>query len=91
MGSTHRTVCHIYIAVISLLTILPTYSLIGELILAIAYGYEVQGHNDRTVNVARKVATLGAETALPGALLINDLPFCESSPSYRHSAQRDSH
>jgi hypothetical protein len=87
VGCTHRKVCHIYIAVITLLTILPTYSLIGELILAIGYGYEVQGHNDRTVNVARKIATLGAETALPGALLVNVLPFRECSlSSWTHLA-----
>jgi hypothetical protein len=70
-----------------LLTIFPTYSLIGELILAIGYGYEVQGHNDRTVNVARKIAELGSETALPGALLVNVLPFRECSlSSWTHLA-----
>jgi hypothetical protein len=43
------------------------------------YGYEVQGRNDRVVNVARKMAQLAAETALPGAVLVNYLPFCETS------------
>ena len=73
------------------LTRYPTSSLTGELVLTMAYGYEVQGPNDRKVDVAKKLLQLASEIVLPGALLINDLPFCESSPSYRHSAQRDSH
>jgi len=61
--------------------------LIGELILAMAYGYEVRSHNDRTVDVARKLAELGSDTALPGALLVNDLPFRKFSLlSWKHSA-----
>jgi hypothetical protein len=52
-----------------------------------AYGYEVQSHNDRTVDVARKLAELGSDTALPGALLVNDLPFRKFSLlSWKHSA-----
>jgi len=50
------------------------------------YGYEVQGRSDRKVDVARKMVQLASEIGLPGALLINDLPFCESSSSCRHSA-----
>jgi hypothetical protein len=59
----------------------------GELILAIAYGYEVQGRHDRRVDIARRLAKLASETVLPGALLVNDLPFCKSSPlAWTHSA-----
>jgi hypothetical protein len=47
----------------------------GELMLAMTYGYEVQGHGDRKVDAARRLAEIGAVTALPGALLVNDLPF----------------
>ena len=39
------------------------------------YGYEVRGRNDRMVEAPRKMTELGTSTALPGALLINDLPF----------------
>jgi hypothetical protein len=59
----------------------PTSSLTGEITLTIAYGYEVQGPNDRKVDIPRKMAQLASGTGLPGALLINDLPFCESSSS----------
>jgi len=47
----------------------------GELILAMTYGYEVQGHNDRKVDAARRASDIGSATVLPGALLVNDLPF----------------
>jgi hypothetical protein len=44
------------------------------------YGYDVQGPNDRRINLGKKIVTLASTTALPGALLVNDLPFCECSP-----------
>ena len=50
--------------------------------LAMGYGYEVKGLNDPKVNASRKLAQVVIETALPGALLVNDLPFCEYSLSY---------
>ena len=40
-----------------------------------AYGYEVQGRHDHKVNAAKKMAELVSETALPGLLLVNDLPW----------------
>ena len=43
------------------------------------YGYEVKGINDRKVNAAKNMVQLVGKTALPGALLVNDLPFCEFS------------
>ncbi|KAH9957214.1 cytochrome P450 [Russula dissimulans] len=54
----------------------------GELILAVGYGYEVKGRNDRKVIVARKLTQLGAETALPGGVLVNDLPFLRYIPEW---------
>jgi hypothetical protein len=42
------------------------------------YGYEVKGPNDRKVDAAKKTIELAGEVILPGALLVNDLPFCES-------------
>ena len=50
--------------------------------LAMGYGYEVKEPNDRKVNASRKLAQLVGETALPGALLVNGLPFCEYSLWY---------
>jgi len=47
----------------------------GELILSMTYGYEVQGRNDRKIDAARRLVEVGSATALPGALLVNDLPF----------------
>ena len=43
--------------------------------LAMTYGYEVQGRNDRKVDAARKMVEIGSATVVPGALLVNDLPF----------------
>jgi hypothetical protein len=54
--------------------------MLAEVILAMGYGYEVQGRNDRWVDASRKLAQLGSQSILPGAMLVNDLPFCERSP-----------
>jgi hypothetical protein len=43
------------------------------------YGYEVKGINDRNVIAAKNMIQLSSKTALPGAILVNDLPFCEFS------------
>jgi hypothetical protein len=43
------------------------------------YGYEAKEHNDRKVNAARTLMQLSSEINLPGATLVNDLPFCECS------------
>jgi hypothetical protein len=43
--------------------------------LAMTYGYEVSGRSDRRIDAARKLAEVGTATALPGALLVNGLPF----------------
>ena len=63
-----------------MLLILPStdfqsYSLQAELMLAMTYGYEVQGRSDRKVDAARQMVEIGIATTLPGALLVNDLPF----------------
>jgi hypothetical protein len=46
------------------------------------YGYEAKEHNDRKVNVAKDLLQLIGEVFLPGALLVNDLPFCEYTHLY---------
>jgi hypothetical protein len=43
------------------------------------YGYEVKEINDRTVKATNKMVELMGEIGLPGALLVNTLPCCESS------------
>jgi hypothetical protein len=47
----------------------------GELMLAMTYGYEPQGRNDRKLEIARQLSRIGSKVALPGALLVNDLAF----------------
>jgi hypothetical protein len=47
----------------------------GELMLSMTYGYEVQGYNDKKVDAAKKMVEIQSATALPGALLVNELPF----------------
>jgi hypothetical protein len=44
-----------------------------------AYGYEVKDINDRKVKAAKVMVQVMGEIALPGALLVNILPCCESS------------
>jgi len=56
--------------------------LLGVLILGMGYGYEVQGPNDRQIKVARDMAKLGSDTILPGALLVNYLPFLRHIPEW---------
>jgi hypothetical protein len=45
--------------------------------LSMGYGYDVKGIDDRKVNAAKTMVQLAGETALPGALLVNKLPFCD--------------
>ena len=47
----------------------------GEQLLAVAYGYEAKGHNDKTIDAAKKLSDIGARAALPGSLLVNEFPF----------------
>ncbi|KAH9970773.1 cytochrome P450 [Russula compacta] len=54
----------------------------GDLILAMTYGYEVRGREDRMVEVPREMTELGSATVLPGALLVNDLPFLWHIPEW---------
>ncbi|KAI0302454.1 cytochrome P450 [Multifurca ochricompacta] len=54
----------------------------GELILAMAYGYEPRGRDDRKIDVSRRVAKMGSETALPSDLLVNGLPFLRHIPEW---------
>ncbi|KAH9975190.1 CyP450 monooxygenase [Russula compacta] len=57
-------------------------SVSGDLILAMGYGYEVEDRNDRSVLAARKLVEVAAETAFPGAVLVNDVPFLQYIPEW---------
>jgi hypothetical protein len=50
-----------------------------------AYGYEVKGPNDQKVKDAKTMVQIASERTLPGALLVNDLPFCQFSLWYQTS------
>ncbi|KAF8257685.1 cytochrome P450 [Lactarius quietus] len=54
----------------------------GELTLEMTYGYEVQGRDDRMVQIARETSEMGAKTALPSDLLVNGLPFLRHIPGW---------
>jgi len=51
------------------------FSLQGGLILDMTYGYEVKGRDDRKLDVAIRMNKFATEIFLPGALLVNELPF----------------
>ncbi|KAF8266320.1 cytochrome P450 [Lactarius quietus] len=54
----------------------------GELVMAITYGYEVKEGHDRKLYAARELSTLASESALPGALLVNELPLLRHIPEW---------
>jgi hypothetical protein len=58
---------------------IPQYhiSLQGEMILSLTYGYDAEGPDDRKLYIVKKMAHLASTTTLPGALLVNSVPFCE--------------
>jgi hypothetical protein len=43
------------------------------------YGYEAHGHEDKIINATKRMHEFGTEKILPGALLVNHLPFRMSS------------
>jgi hypothetical protein len=51
------------------------FSFQGESILAMTYGYEAQGHEDRMIDAAKRMHKFRAEKILPGALLVNYISF----------------
>jgi len=51
------------------------FSFQGELILAVTYGYQVQGYDDRLLNVSRGRIRFALEKVLPGTLLLNYVSF----------------
>jgi hypothetical protein len=55
----------------------------GELLLAMTYGYEPQGRDDKMVETPRQLSDFGAKMILPSALLVNTLPFRLCHPTFR--------
>lgn len=39
------------------------------------YGYEIEPHNDKHVNIAEKATQILSDAAVPGAMLVNVLPI----------------
>ncbi|KAH9986740.1 cytochrome P450 [Russula compacta] len=54
----------------------------GELILAMTYGCEVQGPDDRMIDAAKRMNKFGSEQILPGALLVNHIPLLRHIPGW---------
>ena len=52
------------------------FSLQGELILAVTYGYQVRGSDDKIIDAAKRRNAFALEKILPGALLVNSIPLC---------------
>jgi hypothetical protein len=51
------------------------------MILDMTYGYEVKGRHDKKLDISKRVNDFVIVTFLPGALLVNELPFCMYSPT----------
>jgi len=56
----------------------PFSSFEGELLLAMAYGYEIKRPDDRILDAAKKQADFASRASLPGSFLVNEFPFCTS-------------
>ena len=52
------------------------------MILDMTYGYEVKGRHDKKLDISKRVNEFVIVTFLPGALLVNELPFCMYSPTF---------
>ncbi|KAI0058422.1 cytochrome P450 [Artomyces pyxidatus] len=50
--------------------------------MSVAYGYDVKENDDPFVETGREFVRMIQETALPGALLVNDLPFLRNLPDW---------
>jgi hypothetical protein len=55
------------------------FSLQGEAILAMTYGYEVHQRDDKMFSAAKRMSDIAQGVSLPGALIINYIPFCVAS------------
>ncbi|KAH9956431.1 cytochrome P450 [Russula dissimulans] len=54
----------------------------GEQLLAMTYGYEAKGLDDRMLQVANELSDLGSKISLPGSLMVNEFPFLRHIPEW---------
>ncbi|KAI0058231.1 cytochrome P450 [Artomyces pyxidatus] len=54
----------------------------GAILMGITYGYDVKERDDHMLEKARELVNLAAATVMPGALLVNDLPFLQYLPEW---------
>ena len=52
------------------------------MILDMTYGYEVNGRRDTKLDISKRASNFVIVKLLPGALLVNELPFCLYSPTF---------
>jgi len=56
--------------------------LLAAVTLGVAYGYEVQGPNDKNIAVAKRLVHLASTTNPPGSVLVNSLPILRYIPEW---------
>jgi hypothetical protein len=56
-------------------------SLQGRLIMSLTYGYDLKGIDDRMIAAPVQATEMLGQLILPGAVLVNHLPFCEDNCS----------
>ncbi|KAI0066611.1 cytochrome P450 [Artomyces pyxidatus] len=54
----------------------------GAILLSVVYGYDVDGKHDSYLQRALAVNEIGTKVMLPGAALVNDLPFLKNLPEW---------
>ncbi|KAI9454956.1 cytochrome P450 [Russula earlei] len=54
----------------------------GEQLLAMTYGYDAKGRDDRLIDAAKKLSELGTRSSLPGSLLVNEFRFLRHVPEW---------
>ncbi|KAI0253714.1 cytochrome P450 [Lactifluus subvellereus] len=54
----------------------------GQLIMSLTYGYDLKSHDDKMIVAPVQVTRIAAPLVLPGALLVNHLPFLRHIPSW---------
>ena len=58
--------------------------------MSLTYGYDLKGNDDRMIAAAVQASELLSHLVLPGAVLVNHLPFCASAAlSFPHFSLND--
>jgi hypothetical protein len=53
------------------------YRTVGAIILRISHGYKVKEHSDPFVDLANRALANVSEATVPGAFMVDILPFCK--------------